>query len=888
MSATDPNLFERFLKSVSEFSERPCLISKKGDRYETWTFARLRRVVFGLRQVLLDQGLKPGDRAAILLSNGPLWPASFLAVVSLRAVAVPIDAQLSPDQIKKILIHSQARALLTEEKFGVSLSEALQEETKLDVLFLDKDSGERPGEPENEKSQPFDFPSETLAALFYTSGTTQEHKAVMLTHGNLLANVDSIHPLRLVTQSDTLISVLPLYHAYPFMVTCLIPLLEGACVCYTQSLIPHELFATMRDNKVTLFVGVPQLFSLIERSVSEKLNKYGRLTASWIRASLEFWGSLSRLSGRRMINPFVRDFHRMLGGQLRAFVSGGAKLEPQTAAGLQRLGFQVLEGYGLTETSPIVTINDNRRDKFHTVGRPIPGVEVRILAPDENGTGEVAVRGKNIMKGYDRAPELTAQALKDGWFLTGDLGSLDKDGYLQLDGRKNEIIVLPSGKKVNPEEVEACYLKSPYIKEIAVFYPKKGPEAGHLSAVIVPDEDRLRREKHVDINFKIRWELDCPVKLAPYQRIKGFVLTSQPMPRTRLGKLVRYKVESIYESLISRHGEKKTQEAVSPFESMALKYISRILKKDVRIDDHLELDLGLDSLGRIELLSSLQDLINAGIDDTLAYEMFQARTIRELLAKAQKALPEDAFSGLLKREDSVFWSEVLKQEPSEATKKKLKLRFNGLEKGLSFLVLLGLRAFLVLFFACRARGKNNIPAKGPFIIAPNHVSYLDAFYLLRALPFRLVLETYFAGFGAIFRHPLIAWSMRFFRLVPIDVDLDLAETLKTCRYLLTQGKVLVYFAEGQRSGDGQLKEFRKGLGILVRESGSGVLPVYLKGAFKAWPRSRKFPLPAKVTVEIGKFLTFEKLTGGRKDEDYSAIAQVVRGRIESLANEGKP
>lgn len=880
MSASHPNLFERFLKTASDFSDHPCLISKRDGHYERRTFGELRSDIFALRQVLLDQGLKSGERAAILLTNSPAWPAAFFAVVSLQAVAVPIDSQLSPEQIKKILIHSQARLFLTEEKFSVSLSEALQEDqARTKVLVLDKFDSQGAGE---ELRQPgYDFSPEALAALFYTSGTTQEHKAVMLTHENLLANVDAIHPLGLITQKDRLISVLPLFHAYPFMVTCLIPLLEGASVCYTQSLIPHELFSTIRDNQVTVFVGVPQLFSLIERSVVEKLNKYGKLTGAGIRALLDVWRSLSKLRGQRMINPFVQDFHKQLGGKLRGFVSGGAKLDPQTARGLQRLGFMMIEGYGLTETSPIVTINNDRSDKFDTVGKAIPGVEIKIVDPDERGFGEVAIRGKNVMGGYDQAPELTAQVLKDGWFLTGDLGFLDEEGYLHLDGRKNEVIVLPSGKKVNPEEVETCYLKSPYIKEIAVFFPRTGPEAGHLAAVIVPDEDRLRREKHVDMHFKVRWELDSATKLAPYQRIKGFVLSTQPLPRTRLGKIIRYKIGPIYEALSLHQATRKPEEKMTPFEALAVKYISRILKKDVHIDDHLELDLGLDSLGRIELLSSLQDLINTGIDDNLAYEMFQARSVRELLSRAQKALPENAFAGLLKREDSVFWSDVLKQDPSAATKAKLKLSFNFFETFISFCVISLVKLLFILLFAVRSQGKRNIPEKGPFIITPNHVSYLDAFYVLRVMPFRLIMQTYFVGFGVIFRHPAIAWSMRFFRLIPIDVDLDLSEALKTCRYLLSQGKILVYFPEGQRSGDGLLKEFRKGIGILVKESGAGILPAYLKGAYKAWPRARKFPLPAKVTVLIGKFVPAQKLTEGRKD-DYFEIAQAVRTQVEPL------
>ncbi|MDD5574760.1 MAG: 1-acyl-sn-glycerol-3-phosphate acyltransferase, partial [Candidatus Omnitrophica bacterium] len=424
---------------------------------------------------------------------------------------------------------------------------------------------------------------------------------------------------------------------------------------------------------------------------------------------------------------------------------------------------------------------------------------------------------------------------------------------------------------------------SAFIKEICVFYNTEGPQEGHLAAVIVPDEDRLLREKHVDMHFKIRWELDaCASRLAPYQRIKGFVLTAQALPRTRLGKLVRYKIASLYASGQIKEPPKTAAEELGTFEATALGYLSRILKKDVRIDDHLELDLGLDSLGRIELLSSLQDVVNVGIDDTLAYELFQARTVRELIDKARRALPPDAFSGLLKREDAVSWSELLVQEPSEETRAHLKMHFDVFEKAVTMIVVFFLQFFVRIVFALRVRGKRNIPAAGSFIMASNHVSYLDAFYVLCALPFNRIVDTYFVGFGAILRHPLIAWAIRFFRMIPIDASIDLAEALKTCRYVLHQGKILVYFPEGQRSGDGQLKEFRKGLGILVKESGAGVVPLYLEGAYKAWPRGRAFPLPAAVTVKVGAFAPWNRLVVSGQDEDYSAIAEAVRKRVENI------
>jgi long-chain acyl-CoA synthetase len=401
----------------------------------------------------------------------------------------------------------------------------------------------------------------------------------------------------------------------------------------------------------------------------------------------------------------------------------------------------------------------------------------------------------------------------------------------------------------------------------------------------VPDEDYLRLKKYISIHFKIHWELDSySQKLPPYERIKGFVLTSEALPRTRLGKLIRYKIAEKFSAGAFKEEAKKavTPEKLSNFEELALQYISKILKKDVRIDDHLELDLGLDSLGRIELLSALQDVVNVGIDDSLALELFQARSIRELITKSHQALPEDTFKGFLKREDTIFWSEALKEPPSKQTRAKLKLHFDLFDKFVSLVEIMILRFFFRIVFSLTIKGKANIPNAGPFVIVANHVSYLDAFYVACALPYKLLLNTYFVGFGDIFNHPLISWAVRFNRLIPIDTNLNLAETLRACSYVLEKGKILVYFPEGQRSIDGKTKEFRKGIGILAKEANAKVLPVYLEGAYKAWPRTRLLPLPSPVTVKIGGHLEVSRLSLREGEDPYVAIAEVLKAKVSEL------
>lgn len=879
------NIFQVFQETCQANPDKVCLKFKKGEEYHSLTYSQLYEKVLRLKYLLIKLGIKPGERIAILLSNGPYWPVAFFAGVSLQAVVVPVDIQLSPDAIKGILIHSESKLVLTEEKFGVSLGEIFSGEIAGRALFLDRQDWSAKNKGEDTRPLLSSFKDHKLAALFYTSGTTQEHKAVMLTHKNLLSNFYSIYKLNILKKDDVIVSLLPLHHTYPFMVTCLAPLLEGATVCYLATMVHHELFSCIKQNKVTVFVAVPQLFSLMERALSDRLKKYGFVVSWTAHRLIDLCAGLSAVSGSNISKKVLKRLHAGFGEHLKMMITGGAKLDPGIARTFHRLGFRIIEGYGLTETSPVVTFNPMNSAKFDSVGKPLPGVEVRIINAGKDGIGEIAVRGENVMLGYYRASALTKKAFQDGWFLTGDSGFKDKEGYLHITGRMDELIVLPSGKKINPEEIEAHYLKSPFIKEICVLYVKSGPESGHLAAVVVPDEDYLKLKKHINIHFKIHWELDSySQKLPPYERIKGFVLTSEALPRTRLGKLIRYKIsEKFSAGAFKEEAEKAVMpEKLSNFEEMALQYISKILKKDVRIDDHLELDLGLDSLGRIELLSSLQDVVNVGIDDSLALELFQARSIRELITKACQALPQDAFRGFLKREDTIFWSEALKEPLSKETRAKLKLHFDFFDKLVSLIEILILKFFFRVIFSLTVKGRENIPKAGPFVVVSNHVSYLDAFYVVCALPYKMLLNTYFVGFGDIFNHPLISWAVRFNRLIPIDTNLNLAETLRACSYVLEKGKILVYFPEGQRSIDGKPKEFRKGIGILAKEANVRILPVYLEGAYKAWPRTRPLPLPSPVTVKIGGCLEVSRLPLREGEDPYVAIAESLKEKISEL------
>jgi long-chain acyl-CoA synthetase len=333
-------------------------------------------------------------------------------------------------------------------------------------------------------------------------------------------------------------------------------------------------------------------------------------------------------------------------------ISGGARLEPKIAQDFFKWGFTILEGYGLTETSPIITFNPLTKPKLGSVGLPIPGVMVKIRLPDEKGVGEIAVQGPNVMLGYYQLPDESRRVMPDGWFLTGDLGYLDEEGYVYITGRKDEMIVLSSGKKVDPEEVEKHYSMSPFIKEICIFTSagKAFAEgANQLFAVVFPNEENLRiHGESLHTEEKIKSELDSLSRGLPsYKRVKGFVIADENFPRTALGKLMRHKVAARYGGemvSVKKKDEVLTEDELSllsdPTCQKLLKYLSERLNREVSLSDHLELDLGLDSLGRMELLLEIQKFLSIEIPEEKTMDLFYASTIEEMLLRAQPYFPK--------------------------------------------------------------------------------------------------------------------------------------------------------------------------------------------------------------------------------------------------------
>jgi len=487
-----------------------------------------------------------------------------------------------------------------------------------------------------------------------------------------------------------------------------------------------------------------------------------------------------------------------------------------------------------------------------------------------------------VMKGYYRDPQATAQVFQEDWFLTGDLGVLDRDGYLHITGRKKEVIVLSSGKNVYPEEVEREYLAIRLIKEIGVLGGSEGIEASGLYGIVVPDRDYARSARIGNIREALKGELSrVSNRLPPHDRVKGFMLHPGPLPRTPLGKLKRHALPD----LLGKEAEEPAarEEDRELFEDAVgrkvVECIVPVLKKKrpVLSSDHLELDLGIDSLQRIELIVALEKAFLIDLPDTVGSEI---QTVRELVSMIKERVPE----GGGKAEAPLRWKEILSAEASEEEKKWIGL---GQGKMTWFLVVILhalMRGILSVFFSLRVKGIEHIP-EHPFILTPNHCSNIDGFVVAAAVPHRVLRRLYFQGYRPYFTNPFTALFARMAHVIPIDPEAHLVKALQLSSYVLRQGRNLCIFPEGGRSWDGQVMEFKKGVIILAKEHHIPVVPVRIQGTFEVLPRGGNFPRVHPIRVTIGPPLPVEDLLPSKKtdeaDEDQ-VLADALREQVKSL------
>lgn len=556
---------EFFLRSYELFGGNVFSRTRRPDgSYCKTTYRDFYETVLALGTTLADMGVKPGVRVAVAGENRFEWAAAYFAVLVGGAVCVPIDAGLKEKEVEEIVERSGCKVAVVSPRLVETYKVLAGKCPGLSVIISmgEGDGGvigwaeviSRGRNPKAQKSYLARKVSlDDTAVLIFTSGTTGAAKAVVLTHRNLGANANQVYQCLPFEEGGVFLSLLPLHHTFEAMAGMFAGMSGGCSITYARSFKSKEIIEDIRDTGVAVMNGVPLLYEKMLAGLLRAVNEKGGFTRFMFYAMLWFTRAVYFLTGRNIGFALFRGLRKKAGlATVRFFVSGAAPLKPQISETFYFLGFPLLQGYGLTEASPVVSVNPYDRIKFASSGPPIPGVEVRVANPGPDGDGEVLVRGDNVMAGYYGDSEATARVLRDGWLHTGDSGWIDRDGYLYITGRIKNVIVTATGKKIHPEEVEADLAASPFISEVMVCpitCPKTGRE--QVGAVVYPDLEYFR-EFAADgasltdeyIENKVREEVnEICARLADYKRVKVVRVVKEELPKTTTRKIKRYLIK---------------------------------------------------------------------------------------------------------------------------------------------------------------------------------------------------------------------------------------------------------------------------------------------------------------------------------------------------------
>jgi len=550
-------------RSAKTYGDKIAMRAWAGDHYREISYTRLCDWVNAIARWLIERGIAAGDRVAVLGENRPEWGAAYLGIQAAGAIVVPVDSLMPSAGIRHILVDSGTRILFATNRFLKDVSEmadiheleckvCISEETFEDAIPLSQVI-------EEGSKLIHTLPQRTLdelAAILYTSGTTGHSKGVMLSQKNIASNIAAASRLFPLNPEDNFLSVLPIHHAFECTTGFLLPLYCGCAITYARSLKSADIMADIRNTGVTMMVGVPLLYEKMHDGIIRNIRKKGWTTQK-LFALLYTTARLGKKFGFDLGVALFRDLREKAGlTKLKFFISGGGPLDPVIANFFNRLGIKLLQGYGLTETSPVSHVNPPWRPRNETVGAPIPGVQHKIVGANELGIGEVYIKGDNVFVGYYKNEEASREVLdEDGWFKTGDLGVVFPDNYLQIMGRKKNIIVTGGGKNVYPEEIEHYLNHSRFIAESLIMgIPRESGYGEEVGALIYPDYEQIdlyyeelgqgTKPTPKDVYNLVKAEIDAAQQnLADYKRIRRFRIHDEEFQKTSTRKIKRFLYE---------------------------------------------------------------------------------------------------------------------------------------------------------------------------------------------------------------------------------------------------------------------------------------------------------------------------------------------------------
>ncbi|HET8540955.1 MAG TPA: AMP-binding protein, partial [Anaeromyxobacter sp.] len=839
------------LESSCEQWQRRVALRMEGERKDRITYGELRRMAERAAGFLHAAGVRKGDRVLLASENRPEWAIAYFGILRAGAAAVPVDPQLTTAELANLWrTAGAALALVSDDAAGrhpelAAAAASAGAPAAARLATLAEAVAHRGDPPPSPKVSPDD-----LASLIFTSGTTGTPKGVMLSHRNFASLVGKLCATFDLGPGDGLLSVLPLHHTFEFTAGLLVPLARGAEVEYLDELTADRISDALSSGRVTAMIGVPALWSLLHRRITQELAARPGAVEGAFKALMKGNAALRDSAiavnlGKLLFWPV----HRKFGGRLRLLVSGGSALDPEVQAAFRELGFDLYEGYGLTEAAPVLAVSKPGADApAGSVGPALPGIELRIADPDASGVGEVLAKGPNVMLGYWRGgdapgidPALTEPVLEDGWLRTGDLGKLDADGNLTLVGRKKDVIIDANGKNVYPDEVEDAYRAPDLVKELCVVGLPDG-KGEKVAMLVVPDwKDRDRAEVRDRLEAHVR---AASARLPFTKRVKVWHVLDGDLPKTATRKVKRPVVrdELLRIEAMAQKG-RRARDAAQGREGDAwlldlLAEVSRRPRGEITHETKLLGDLGFDSLMITELTAALEE---AGVPPSAADHLQEIHTVGELARLVSSTVRR---AGTAERQPERAGAEG--DGGSEIPVPRLLARLGRRILGA------GQRALYQAWYDAKVHGAAFVPHDRNFLVVANHASHLDMGLVKVALGDEGERLAALAARDYFFDTPLKrAYFENFTNLIPMEREGSLRTSLRAAAEALRRGYHLLIFPEGTRSRDGRLAPFFPTAGYLALNCGVDVLPAWISGTHEALPPGKAVPRRTPLEIRFG-------------------------------------
>ena len=877
--------------------DKIALQMKRDGEWVRYSYSQLYTVSRQVAFTLWECGCRKGDRVILFAENQPEWGIAYLAAVQIGVIVVPIDPQTAEEEIFALAKYTEAKAILTSEACFTRLHSppikpSPDKSGSLDFLNINRfcqpfEWGQAEASVPTESELPtvpdkfpdVDINPDTVASIIFTMGTTVDARGAMISHSGFIANVVAVSKALPPEDTDRFLSVLPLYHALGFSCNFLMSIYAGTTITYTNSLRPTSILAIMRETKTTVLIGVPRLFQLLY----DTIKRYVVQSPEAMEAPLD--------------PETVEEIQAALGGHIRVLVSGGAALPDEVYDRFMEFGLTIYQGYGMTEASPVLSVNPHHKSKRGTVGPEVQGVQLQIINPDENGIGEIVASSPSLMQGYYQNQAMTEQVIRDGLLYTGDLGYFDEEGYLYLTGRSKDVIVSGAGKNIYPVELETLYRHSPLISEFCVVGMSTDNlfEAAH--AIIVPvhgdNRDRTEVEKAIHQHIQERAQ-DLPT----YQHLQTVHFWDTELPKTSDAAIDRRRVKEILQGQLSQQAQEapqpdpvkdtfatdKNEDALKStvatntpagIEEVIISELSRLARlpaDQINSNSNLGTELGLDSMARVELLLLLESRLQRSIPDELIAKIQTVGDVTETV----KTLQSESTPSAINEETSAH---IARSESSL------------ISATLAGLFRFGVWAIYKCYFSIKCNGLENLPRE-PYIIAANHSSHLDTLAIMTVLGDECKRLRVLAAKDYWFSTRFKSWfSGELLKFVPFDRHANFLQGLRISQGVLKQNECLLIYPEGTRSVTGELQPFKPGLGLLAYESGSPIVPAYINGTYHALPKGRNLPRKSHIRVTFGKPIMPSSggeigethAASGLEQETYRKLADTVRTEIEALS-----